>query len=364
MTSVLTKTYGGLAFSVEHIEALQAVNTLRNGMIHLANVEYATETRHYTQVDCPTNADLMKGMLTGDIRLDGAILVVAATEGVMEETREQVRLSMKIGVPAIVVFLNKCDLVRDEELLNLVESEVRELLSSYGFPGDEVPVIRGSARMALQGDEVWSEKILRLAEAMDGYIPEPERPLDKPFLMPIEDVFTVTGRGTVATGRIETGSIQVGEEVEIVGMTDTRRTTCTGVEMFRKLLDVGITGDNVGVLLRGAQRGDVQRGQVLAKPNSIKAHTQFESEVYVLPGKTTTNFILVDNNRRPQFYFRTTDIPGTIELPHGVKTVQGDEVNTFVVNLINPIAMNEGQYFQIRVNGLTIGFGVVTQIIE
>ncbi|MGJ0580833.1 elongation factor Tu, partial [Xenorhabdus bovienii] len=331
--------------------------------ISTSHVEYDTPTRHYAHVDCPGHADYVKNMITGAAQMDGAVLVVAATDGPMPQTREHILLGRQVGVPYIIVFLNKCDMVDDEELLELVEMEVRELLSQYDFPGDDTPIIRGSALKALEGEAEWEAKIIELAEALDSYIPEPERDIDKPFLLPIEDVFSISGRGTVVTGRVERGIVKVGDEVAIVGITDTVKTTCTGVEMFRKLLDEGRAGENVGVLLRGTKRDEIQRGQVLAKPGSIQPHTQFESEVYILSkdegGRHTPFF----KGYRPQFYFRTTDVTGTIELPEGVEMVMpGDNIN-MIVTLIAPIAMDEGLRFAIREGGRTVGAGVVAKVI-
>ncbi|MCE0493473.1 elongation factor Tu [Vibrio salinus] len=330
--------------------------------IATSHVEYDTETRHYAHVDCPGHADYVKNMITGAAQMDGGILVVAATDGPMPQTREHILLGRQVGIPYIIVFMNKCDMVDDEELLELVEMEVRELLSEYDFPGDDLPVIQGSALGALNGEAQWEEKILELAKALDEYIPEPERAIDQPFLMPIEDVFSIQGRGTVVTGRIERGILKVGDEVEIVGIHDTTATTCTGVEMFRKLLDEGRAGENVGALLRGTKRDEVERGQVLAAPGSITPHSKFESEVYVLSkdegGRHTPFF----KGYRPQFYFRTTDITGNIELPEGVEMVMpGDNVK-MTVELIHPIAMDEGLRFAIREGGRTVGAGVVAKI--
>ncbi|MGP1955662.1 MAG: elongation factor Tu, partial [Arsenophonus sp. NC-PY1-MAG3] len=332
--------------------------------ISTSHVEYDTLTRHYAHVDCPGHADYIKNMITGAAQMDGAILVVAATDGPMPQTREHILLGRQVGVPYIIVFLNKCDMVDDEELLELVEMEVRELLSQYDFPGDETPVIKGSALKALEGVLEWEEKIIELADTLDYYIPEPERAIDKPFLLPIEDVFSISGRGTVVTGRVEHGIVKVGEEIEIVGIKDTIKTTCTGVEMFRKLLDEGRAGENVGVLLRGTKREDVGRGQVLAKPGSINPHTQFESEVYILSkdegGRHTPFF----KGYRPQFYFRTTDITGTIELPECIEMVMPGDNIKMTVTLIAPIAMDEGLRFAIREGGRTVGAGVVSKIIS
>ncbi|WP_154223809.1 elongation factor Tu [Marinicella rhabdoformis] len=334
--------------------------------ISTAHVEYETDDRHYAHVDCPGHADYVKNMITGAAQMDGAILVVSAADGPMPQTREHILLARQVGVPYIVVFLNKCDQVDDEELLELVEMEVRELLNDYEFPGDDTPLVMGSALKALEGDtsDIGAPAVLKLLEEMDAYIPTPERETDKPFLMPIEDIFSISGRGTVVTGRIETGVVNVGEEIEIVGIRDTTVTTCTGVEMFRKLLDSGEAGDNVGVLLRGTKRDDVERGQVLAKPGTITPHTKFEAEVYVLSkdegGRHTPFF----KGYRPQFYFRTTDVTGACELPEGVEMVMpGDNVK-MVVELIAPIAMDEGLRFAIREGGRTVGAGVVAKIIE
>ena len=332
--------------------------------INTAHIEYETEKRHYAHVDCPGHADYVKNMITGAAQMDGAILVVSAADGPMPQTREHILLSRQVGVPYIVVFLNKADMVDDEELLELVEMEVRELLNEYGFPGDDIPIIRGSALGALNGEEKWVEKILELMEAVDNYIPTPERAIDQPFLMPIEDVFTITGRGTVVTGRVERGVIKVGEEIEIVGIKPTTKTTCTGVEMFRKLLDQGQAGDNIGVLLRGTKKEEVERGQVLAKPGSIHPHTDFKGEVYVLTkdegGRHTPFF----TGYRPQFYFRTTDITGAVTLPDGVEMVMPGDNITMTVELIHPIAMEQGLRFAIREGGRTVASGVVSEIIK
>ena len=332
--------------------------------INTAHIEYETAKRHYAHVDCPGHADYVKNMITGAAQMDGAILVVSAADGPMPQTREHILLSRQVGVPYIVVFLNKSDMVDDEELLELVEMEVRELLNEYGFPGDDIPIIRGSALGALNGEEKWVEKILELMEAVDNYIPTPERAIDQPFLMPIEDVFTITGRGTVVTGRVERGVIKVGEEIEIVGIKPTTKTTCTGVEMFRKLLDQGQAGDNIGVLLRGTKKEEVERGQVLAKPGSIHPHTDFKGEVYVLTkdegGRHTPFF----TGYRPQFYFRTTDITGAVTLPDGVEMVMPGDNITMTVELIHPIAMEQGLRFAIREGGRTVASGVVSEIIK
>ncbi|OEU69851.1 MAG: translation elongation factor Tu [Desulfovibrio sp. S3730MH75] len=335
--------------------------------IATAHVEYETANRHYAHVDCPGHADYIKNMITGAAQMDGAILVVAATDGPMPQTREHILLARQVGVPFVVVFMNKCDMVDDEELLELVEMEVRELLSMYEYPGDDLPVIQGSALKALESDDAGSadaKPILDLLDACDTYIEEPERDIDRPFLMPIEDVFSISGRGTVVTGRVERGIVKVGEEVEIVGIKDTVKTTCTGVEMFRKLLDQGQAGDNVGVLLRGVKREDVERGQVLAAPGSIKPHTKFKAEVYVLnkdEGGRHTPFF---SGYRPQFYFRTTDITGIVTLEEGVEMVMPGDNATFIVEMINPIGMDPGLRFAIREGGRTVGAGVVTEIME
>jgi len=334
--------------------------------IATAHVEYETENRHYAHVDCPGHADYVKNMITGAAQMDGAILVVSAADGPMPQTREHILLSRQVGVPYIVVYMNKADMVDDEELIELVEMEVRELLDAYEFPGDDTPVIVGSALKALEGDtsDIGVPSIIKLLAEMDTYIPEPERDIDQPFLMPIEDVFSISGRGTVVTGRIERGVVNVGEEIEIVGIKDTMTTTCTGVEMFRKLLDQGVAGDNVGVLLRGTKREEVERGQVLAKPGSITPHTHFECEVYILSkdegGRHTPFF----NNYRPQFYFRTTDVTGAVELPEGTEMVMPGDNIKMTVKLIAPIAMEDGLRFAIREGGRTVGAGVVSKIIE
>ncbi|OBT08484.1 translation elongation factor Tu, partial [Shewanella sp. UCD-FRSSP16_17] len=326
ISAVLTKAYGGETKDFAQID--NAPEERERGItINTSHIEYDTPTRHYAHVDCPGHADYVKNMITGAAQMDGAILVVAATDGPMPQTREHILLSRQVGVPFVIVFMNKCDMVDDEELLELVEMEVRELLSEYDFPGDDLPVIQGSALKALEGDAAWEPKIIELAEALDTYIPEPERDIDKPFLLPIEDVFSISGRGTVVTGRVERGIITVGDEVEIVGVKDTTKTTCTGVEMFRKLLDEGRAGENCGVLLRGTKRDEVERGQVLAKPGTITPHTTFESEVYVLSKEEGGRHTPFFKGYRPQFYFRTTDVTGTIELPEGVEMVMpGDNI--------------------------------------
>ncbi|MDX8402771.1 MAG: elongation factor Tu [Mariprofundaceae bacterium] len=334
--------------------------------IATAHVEYETENRHYAHVDCPGHADYVKNMITGAAQMDGAILVVSAADGPMPQTREHVLLARQVNVPYLVVFLNKCDMVDDEELLELVELEVRELLSSYDFPGDDVPVIKGSALKALEGDksEIGEQAILELMKAVDEYIPTPERPIDKDFLMPIEDVFSISGRGTVVTGRVEQGKVAVGDEVEIVGIRPTQKTTVTGVEMFRKLLDEGVAGDNVGVLLRGTKREEVERGQVLAKPGSITPHTKFKAEAYILTKEEGGRHTPFFNGYRPQFYFRTTDVTGTVKLPEGTEMVMPGDNVSMEVELITPIAMDKELRFAIREGGRTVGAGVVTEIIE
>ena len=364
IATVLSKKFGGEAKAYDQIDAAPEEKA-RGITINTAHVEYETATRHYAHVDCPGHADYIKNMITGAAQMDGAILVCSAADGPMPQTREHILLARQVGVPYIIVFLNKCDLVDDAELLELVEMEVRELLSKYDFPGDDLPIIKGSARMALEGaeGEMGVEAVLRLADALDAYIPTPERAVDGAFLMPVEDVFSISGRGTVVTGRIERGIVKVGEEIEIVGIIDTVKTTCTGVEMFRKLLDQGQAGDNVGLLLRGTKREDVQRGQVLAKPGSIKPHAHFTGEIYVLSkdegGRHTPFF----NNYRPQFYFRTTDVTGSIELPADKEMVMPGDNVSITVKLINPIAMEEGLRFAIREGGRTVGAGVVAKIL-
>jgi elongation factor Tu len=332
--------------------------------IAIAHVEYQTENRHYAHVDCPGHADYIKNMITGAAQMDGAILVVAATDGPMPQTREHVLLARQVGVPNIVVALNKSDMVDDEEILELVELEVRELLSEYEFPGDDIPVVRVSALKALEGDPAWTPKIMELMAAVDAYFPDPERDVDKPFLMPIEDVFTITGRGTVVTGRVERGMVKVGEEIEIVGIRPTTKTVCTGVEMFRKLLDEGRAGDNIGALLRGTKKEDVERGQVLAKPGSITPHTNFQAQVYVLTKEEGGRHTPFFNNYRPQFYFRTTDITGACDLPGGTEMVMPGDNTEMTVELINPIAMEEGLRFAIREGGRTVGAGRVIKILK
>ena len=332
--------------------------------IQIAHVEYETDKRHYAHVDMPGHADYIKNMITGAAQVDGAILVVSAADGPMPQTREHVLLARQVGVPSIVVALNKADMVDDEELLDLVELEVRELLTSYDFPGDDVPVIRVSALKALEGDAEWTGKILELMAAVDDYIPEPERPIDMPFLMPIEDVMSITGRGTVVTGKVEQGQVKVGEEIEIVGLRTTQKTVVTGVEMFRKLLDEGRAGDNIGALLRGTKKEDVERGQVLAKPGSITPHTNFEANVYVLTKEEGGRHKPFFNNYRPQFYFRTTDVTGSINLPEGTEMVMPGDNTEMTVELQKPIAMDEGLLFAIREGGRTVGSGRVTKILK
>ncbi|SFN69582.1 elongation factor Tu [Sphingomonas sp. OK281] len=364
ITKVLAETTGGTAVDFANID--KAPEERERGItISTAHVEYETTARHYAHVDCPGHADYVKNMITGAAQMDGAILVVSATDGPMPQTREHILLARQVGVPAMVVFMNKVDLVDDAEILELVEMEIRELLSSYDFPGDDIPVIQGSATAALQDKlpEIGKEAVLKLMAAVDEYIPQPERPLDKPFMMPIEDVFSISGRGTVVTGRVETGIVKVGEEVEIVGIHPTvRKTTVTGVEMFRKLLDQGQAGDNVGALIRGVARDEVERGQVLCKPGTIKPHTDFNSEVYVLSKEEGGRHTPFFANYRPQFYFRTTDVTGTVELPEGTEMVMPGDNVSLGIKLIAPIAMDVGQRFTIREGGRTVGAGVVSQI--
>jgi len=365
ITSVLSTKFGGEAKKYDDIDAAPEEKA-RGITINTAHVEYETANRHYAHVDCPGHADYVKNMITGAAQMDGAILVVSAADGPMPQTREHILLARQVGVPYIIVYMNKCDMVDDAELLELVEMEVRELLSKYDFPGDDIPIIKGSALKALEGDkgELGEVSILALADALDSYIPTPERAVDGAFLMPIEDVFSISGRGTVVTGRVERGVIKVGEEIEIVGIRPTVKTTCTGVEMFRKLLDQGQAGDNVGVLLRGTKREEVERGQVLAKPGSITPHTKFECEVYVLSKEEGGRHTPFFNNYRPQFYFRTTDVTGSVVLPEGTEMVMpGDNVK-MTVTLISPIAMEQGLRFAIREGGRTVGAGVVAKVIE
>jgi len=355
----------GLAEKVDFDNIDKAPEERERGItINTAHIEYETENRHYAHVDCPGHADYVKNMITGAAQMDGAILVIAATDGPMAQTREHILLARQVGVPKMVVFLNKCDMVEDAELLDLVEMEVRELLSSYGFDGDNTPVIRGSALKALEGDAQYVDKIMELMGAVDAWIPTPERDTDKPFLMSIEDVFTITGRGTVVTGRVERGELKLNEEVEIVGIKETRKTTVTGIEMFRKQLDSAQAGDNAGVLLRGITRDEVERGQVLAKPGTVTPHTKFEAEVYVLSKEEGGRHTPFFSNYRPQFYFRTTDVTGVIELPAGTEMVMPGDNTTMTVELIHPIAIENGTKFSIREGGRTVGSGVVTKIIQ
>ncbi|MEK9833466.1 MAG: elongation factor Tu [Rhodospirillaceae bacterium] len=365
ITRVMSEASGGDAVAFDQID--KAPEERERGItIATAHVEYETDTRHYAHVDCPGHADYVKNMITGAAQMDGAILVVNAADGPMPQTREHILLARQVGVPALVVYLNKVDQVDDEELLELVEMEVRELLSSYDFPGDDIPIVKGSALAALEGrdEEIGANSIKELMAAVDDYVPQPERPKDQPFLMPIEDVFSISGRGTVVTGRIERGVVNVGDEIEIVGIKDTQTTTCTGVEMFRKLLDQGEAGDNVGVLLRGTKREEVERGQVLAAPGSITPHTKFNCEAYILTKEEGGRHTPFFTNYRPQFYFRTTDVTGTVDLPEGTEMVMPGDNITMVVNLIAPIAMDDGLRFAIREGGRTVGAGVVTSIIE
>ena len=364
LTAAITKYFG----EFKAYDAIDAApeEKARGITINTAHVEYETGNRHYAHVDCPGHADYVKNMITGAAQMDGAILVCSAADGPMPQTREHILLARQVGVPALVVFLNKCDMVDDPELLELVEMEVRELLSSYDFPGDDIPIIKGSALQALEGNpgELGEVAVRNLLAAVDEYIPQPERPIDLPFLMPIEDVFSISGRGTVVTGRIERGIVKVGEEIEIIGLRATTKTTCTGVEMFRKLLDEGRAGDNVGVLLRGAKREDVERGQVLAKPGSITPHTQFTAETYVLTKEEGGRHTPFFSNYRPQFYFRTTDVTGSVKLPAGTEMVMPGDNITMEIELIAPIAMDEGLRFAIREGGRTVGAGVVAKIIK
>ena len=368
LTAAITKTLaesGGATFMAYDAIDKAPEERARGITISTAHVEYETAARHYAHVDCPGHADYVKNMSTGAAQMDGAILVVSAADGPMPQTREHILLARQVGVPALVVFLNKVDQVDDEELLELVELEVRELLSSYDFPGDDIPIVKGSALAALEdsNEETGRQAILELMKAVDDYIPTPDRPKDQPFLMPIEDVFSISGRGTVVTGRIERGIVKVGEEVEIVGIKDTVKTTCTGVEMFRKLLDQGEAGDNVGVLLRGTKREDVERGQVLAKPGSIKPHTKFTAEAYILTKEEGGRHTPFFSNYRPQFYFRTTDVTGSVELPEGTEMVMPGDNISLTVTLIAPIAMDDGLRFAIREGGRTVGAGVVAKVI-
>jgi elongation factor Tu len=365
ITKVLAEAGGATFIPFDQIDKAPEEKA-RGITISTAHVEYQTENRHYAHVDCPGHADYVKNMITGAAQMDGAILVVSAADGPMPQTREHILLARQVGVPAIVVYLNKVDMVDDPELLELVELELRELLSSYDFPGDDIPIVKGSALYALEGrdGEIGPQSILELMKAVDSYIPQPERPKDQPFLMPIEDVFSISGRGTVVTGRVERGVVKVGEEVEIVGLKATTKTVCTGVEMFRKLLDQGEAGDNIGVLLRGTKREDVERGQVLAKPGTITPHTKFAAEAYILTKEEGGRHTPFFTNYRPQFYFRTTDVTGTVALPEGTEMVMPGDNVSMEVTLIQPIAMDEGLRFAIREGGRTVGAGVVAKIIE
>ena len=369
LTAAITKVLSGKGQAV--FKAFDQIDNApeereRGITIATAHVEYETDNRHYAHVDCPGHADYVKNMITGAAQMDGAILVVSAADGPMPQTREHILLARQVGVPYMVVYLNKADMVDDEELLELVELEIRELLSSYDFPGDDIPIVKGSALKALEGEksELGEDSINKLMEAVDSYIPNPERAIDKPFLMPVEDVFSISGRGTVATGRVERGIVKVGEEVEIVGIRTTTKTTVTGVEMFRKLLDEGRAGDNIGALLRGVKREDIERGQVLAKPGSITPHTKFKAEAYILSKEEGGRHTPFFNGYRPQFYFRTTDVTGIVDLPAGTEMVMPGDNVAVVVNLITPIAMDEGLRFAIREGGRTVGAGVVSSIIE
>jgi elongation factor Tu len=369
LTAAITKVLalsGGAEFTAFDMIDKAPEERERGITISTSHVEYMTDNRHYAHVDCPGHADYVKNMITGAAQMDGAILVVSAADGPMPQTREHILLARQVGVPSLVVFMNKVDQVDDEELLELVELEVRELLSSYEFPGDDIPIIKGSALAALEGrdDAIGSEKILELMAAVDSYIPQPERPKDRPFLMPIEDVFSISGRGTVVTGRVERGIVKVGEEIEIVGIKETLKTVCTGVEMFRKLLDQGEAGDNVGVLLRGTKRDEVERGQVLAAPGSITPHTRFKAEAYILTKEEGGRHTPFFSNYRPQFYFRTTDVTGQVELPEGTEMVMPGDNVSMVVQLIAPIAMDDGLRFAIREGGRTVGAGVVASVVE
>jgi elongation factor Tu len=365
ITFILAKTGGAKSMSYADIDAAPEEKA-RGITINTAHVEYETKNRHYAHVDCPGHADYVKNMITGAAQMDGAILVVSAADGPMPQTREHILLARQVGVPALVVYMNKVDLVDDEELLDLVEMEVRELLSSYEFPGDDIPIVKGSAKVALEGGDpiIGENSILELMTQVDAYIPQPERPIDQPFLMPVEDVFSISGRGTVVTGRIEKGIVKVGEEVEIVGIREVQKTICTGVEMFRKLLDQGQAGDNVGVLLRGTKREDVERGQVLCKPGSITPHTEFLAEAYILTKEEGGRHTPFFTNYRPQFYFRTTDVTGIIKLKEGVEMIMPGDNAELTIELITPIAMDQGLRFAIREGGRTVGSGVVSKIIK
>ena len=365
ITMVLAKTGGATAKKYDEIDAAPEEKA-RGITINTAHVEYETQNRHYAHVDCPGHADYVKNMITGAAQMDGAILVVSAADGPMPQTREHILLARQVGVPALVVFMNKVDMVDDAELLDLVEMEVRELLSSYDFPGDDIPIVKGSALAAVEGREpaIGEDRILELMTQVDAYIPQPDRPIDQPFLMPVEDVFSISGRGTVVTGRVERGIVQVGEDIEIVGLRATQKTTCTGVEMFRKLLDQGQAGDNVGVLLRGTKREDVERGQVLCKPGSITPHTKFVAEAYILTKEEGGRHTPFFTNYRPQFYFRTTDVTGIVRLKEGVEMIMPGDNAELNVELITPIAMDQGLRFAIREGGRTVGAGVVAKIVE
>ena len=365
LTSAITTVLAqkGLSKKMDYSQIDGAPEERQRGItINTCHVEYETETRHYAHVDCPGHADYVKNMITGAAQMDGAILVVAATDGPMAQTREHILLSRQVGVPRLIVFLNKCDMVDDEELLELVEMEVRDLLSEYGFPGDDTPIIRGSALKALEGDPAYEEKIMELMNTVDEYIPEPVRETDKPFLMPVEDVFSITGRGTVATGRVERGTVKVGDTIEIIGIKETRSSVVTGVEMFRKLLDQAEAGDNIGVLLRGVARDEIERGQVLAKPKSVESHSEFKAEVYVLTKEEGGRHTAFFSNYRPQFYFRTTDVTGVIELPAGTEMVMPGDNTQMTVKLIHPIAVEKGTKFSIREGGRTVGAGSVSEL--
>jgi elongation factor Tu len=365
LTKVMAETHGGTFMAYDQIDKAPEEKA-RGITISTAHVEYQSPNRHYAHVDCPGHADYVKNMITGAAQMDGAILVVSAADGPMPQTREHILLARQVGVPYIIVFMNKCDMVDDAELLELVEMEVRELLSKYEFPGDDIPIVKGSAKLALEGDkgELGEQAIMKLADALDSYIPTPKRAVDQPFLLPIEDVFSISGRGTVVTGRVERGIVRVGEEIEIVGIKPTVKTICTGVEMFRKLLDEGQAGDNVGVLLRGTKREDVERGQVLAKPGSITPHTKFEAEVYVLSKEEGGRHTPFFQGYRPQFYFRTTDVTGSVQLPEGTEMVMPGDNIKMEVTLIAPIAMDQGLRFAIREGGKTVGAGVVAKVIQ
>ena len=363
LTKVMAAKHGGTFMAYDQIDKAPEEKA-RGITIATAHVEYESDARHYAHVDCPGHADYVKNMITGAAQMDGAILVVAATDGPMPQTREHILLARQVGVPAMVVFMNKADAVDDAELLELVELEVRELLSAYEFPGDDIPVIKGSALKALEGDPEWEKTVLELMDAVDSYIPTPERDIEKPFLMPVEDIFTIQGRGTVATGRVERGKVKVNENVEIVGIKPTRTTVCTGVEMFKKLLDEGVAGDNVGLLLRGVERKDIERGQVIAKPGSITPHTKFKAEAYVLTKEEGGRHTPFFTGYRPQFYFRTTDVTGVAALPAGVEMVMPGDNVAMEIELIAPIAMEKGLRFAIREGGRTVGAGTVSEVIE